>query len=372
MYLKKLHLVNFKNYPSAEIEFSEGVNCFVGENGTGKTNLMDAIHYLSLCKSCFNPVDSQNILHKTPFFVIQGEFNNNEKIENIYCGLKANYRKQFKRNDKQYEKLADHIGLIPIVMITPSDMDLVAEGSEVRRKFLDTIIAQYDKIYLENLIEYNHALIQRNSLLKQFAERDNFEAAALEPWDEKIVSLSERIFQTRKDFLNEFCSIFQKFYKDITGNKEHVFLEYQSQLNLGNIKSMITECHRRDRILQRTTVGVHKDDLIFKISSYPLKRVGSQGQQKSYVVALKLAQFDCIKERKGTKPILILDDIYDRLDDFRVGRLMNMIAQNSFGQVFITDTHPQRLRDVFEKINVVNRVFEVKNGTIEKQEQVYS
>jgi len=364
VYLEKLSIVNFKNYESAELELNNGVNCFVGDNASGKTNLLDAVHYLSLCKSYFNPIDSQNILHEAPFFVIQGKFMNSDHVENIHCGIKRNQRKQFKRNNKLYEKLADHIGLIPIVMISPSDLDLIIDGSEIRRKFLDGIISQFNREYLANMVDYNRVISQRNALLKQFAQTNSFDKESLEVWDEKLCMLAKKIYHVRKEFIGDFIPIFQKHYENLVDGKEAVNLVYQSQLNEGAIEDLLKEGLHKDKILQRSTVGVHKDDLIFKIEEYPLKKFGSQGQQKSYVIAMKLAQFEFIKDKTSRVPLLLLDDIYDRLDNARVGKLMEMIASNSFGQLFITDTNSNRLSELFETLKVPVKVYEIQNGEV--------
>jgi len=367
MYLRSLSLVNFKNYPQAELSFSEHVNCFTGNNGEGKTNLLDAIHYLSFCKSFFNPIDSQNILHEAPFFVIQGVFVSDEaKEEEIYCGLKRNQKKQFKRNKKEYSRLADHIGLFPLVMISPADSELITEGSETRRRFLDTVIAQFDKEYLDHLIQYNKALSQRNALLKQFADSRKFDKDSLEIWDVQLVELGTAIHNKRAAFVKSFVPIFQKYYELISGGKEKVKLNYHSHLNEGAFATTLSNALSRDRALQYTTVGIHKDDLEFSISEFPVKKFGSQGQQKSYLIALKLAQFDFIKKVKKLTPILLLDDIYDKLDDQRVKELMKLVSSDSFGQIFITDTHGDRLQKLFKKSDADFRSFRIVNGLVEK------
>lgn len=369
MYLQKLSLVNFKNYGSAELDLGPQVNCFTGNNGEGKTNLLDAIHYLSFCKSFFNPVDSQNILHEAPFFVIQGTFMMGDQPEEIYCGLKRNQKKQFKRNKKEYTKLSDHIGLFPLVMISPADSDLIAEGSENRRKFIDSVISQYDKEYLDRLIDYNRVLSQRNALLKRFAETRTYEEASLEVWDMQLVELGRRIHAKRKDFITEFTPIFQHYYEQVSGGKEKVTLEYISHLDEGDFNDVLKKHLRKDMAFQYTTVGIHKDDLEFRISGYPVKKFGSQGQQKSYLIALKLAQFDFIKKVKKLTPILLLDDIYDKLDEQRVKHLMDIVGSGSFGQIFITDTHNDRIPRLFD--NDINkfRLFRVQDGAVEEVHQ---
>lgn len=365
MFLQKLSLINFKNYSEEGLTFCEKINCFVGDNGVGKTNLLDAIHYLSFCKSYFNPIDSQNILHETDFFVIQGAFIKEDNVDNVYCAQKRNERKQFKMNKKEYSRFADHIGLYPLVMISPADNSLITEGSEDRRKYLDSVISQFNKIYLDDLISYNKALLQRNTLLKHFAENRRFDKASLEVWDNQLIALAERIYSIRSEFLENFLPMFNEHFKFISGDREHVNIEYQSHLSKGNYAGQIEESMDKDRMLQYTTVGVHKDDLIFSINGFPLKKLGSQGQQKSFILALKLAQFDYTRNIKGFKPILLFDDIFDRLDNFRVQQLMKLVSNNSFGQVFITDSHPERTESIFNDIKTELKVFRINKGSVE-------
>ena len=365
MHLNKISLINFKNYSEAGIEFDCGVNAFVGENGEGKTNLLDAIHYLSLCKSYFNPIDTQNIRQNEDFFVIQGEFVINNLEENIFCGLKRGQKKIFKRNQKEYDRLAEHIGLIPVVMISPTDMNLITGGSEERRRFPDSIIAQYDRSYLENLISYSHSLIQRNSYLKQSSQSKIFDA--LEVWNDQLLLSGIKIHEARKKFVTDIVPIFRHYYNFISDEKETVGISYDSHLNEGDFKITLSESIARDRILQYTSVGPHKDDLNFTLNNFPAKRFASQGQQKSFLIALKLAQFDYVCKKKEIKPILLLDDIFDKLDDKRVGKLMELVSKDNFGQIFITDTHQERLLSIFQKINVSIQIFPVKDGGVVNQ-----
>ncbi|MEO8087782.1 MAG: DNA replication/repair protein RecF [Bacteroidota bacterium] len=371
MHLKKLSLINFKNYPEAEMSFSGDANAFVGNNGSGKTNLLDAIHYLSLCKSYFNPADNQNIRHAADFLLVQGTYELSGREELIHCGLKRNARKVFKRNNKEYERLADHIGLLPVVMISPVDSMLITEGSEERRKFIDSIISQYDKRYLDDLISYNKIVAHRNALLKQFAQSRSFDAASLEVWDEQLVPLADKLFVKRHEFISRFGPIFQQHYNYITDAKEDVSVLYESHLEEGNFTATLSAALEKDRMMQYTTKGIHKDDLVFSLGDYPVKRFASQGQQKSFLIALKLAQFQFIKEITGVKPILLLDDIFDKLDDSRVTRLMELVSKESFGQLFISDTHPERVQKIFHDIGIPIRVFEVENGAV-KNDSVLS
>ncbi len=364
MWLKNITLLNFKNYSSAELSFSKTVNAFVGYNGAGKTNLLDAIHYLCLCKSYFNPIDSQQIKTDEDLFLIQGDFDRKDKNEKITCGLKRNQKKQFKRNKKEYDKLAHHIGLFPLVMISPYDINLIMDGSEERRRFIDNVISQTDSNYLDELILYNKHLLNRNSLLKQIAATRKLDVTLLEILDEQLILSGNKIFEKRKQFLLDFIPLFNQHYKYITDDAEEVSLIYQSQLNEQQFQRLLTQSIEKDRILERTTTGIHKDELLFAIRDMPLKKFGSQGQQKSFLIALKLAQYSYLQKSKGFKPLLLLDDIFDKLDYLRVHKLMDMVSQHDFGQLFITDTGKDRVLSVFKEINVQVTLFEVSNGTI--------
>lgn len=362
MYLKKLNILNFKNYSEAELQFSSHINCLVGNNGEGKTNILDAIHYLSFCKSFFNPIDSQNILHEAPFFLVQGTYDLKGKEEEIYCGLKRNQKKQFKRNKKEYQRLADHIGLLPLVMISPADSELITGGSESRRRFMDSVIVQYDKEYLDCLINYNKALAHRNALLKHFNDSGRFDKESIELWDMQLIDFGNKGYEKRREFINHFIPIFQKYYELISGGREQVGIEYVSHLNDASFQDILEKSLPKDRVMEYTMVGIHKDDLGFTLNDYPLKKYASQGQQKSFLIALKLAQFDFIKNIKQLTPILLLDDIYDKLDDLRVKQLMELVCSNNFGQLFITDTHLTRLSELFKATNSDFKVFNIING----------
>ena len=359
MNLQDLSLINYKNYEEAELAFSPKINCFIGSNGVGKTNLLDAIYYLSMCKSYLNPIDSQNIKYNEDFFVIQGNYQYKDKIENIYCGIKRNKKKQFKRNKKEYPKLADHIGLLPVVMISPMDSNLILDGSDERRKFIDGVISQYNKQYLDNLIKYNRALMQRNKLLKDFFQTRTFDNDTIEIWDEQLIMYGTQIHKERVNFVEKLIPIFQDYYNRISGNKEQVELIYNSQLSDGDYKNLMQEALSKDRIVQHTTVGIHKDDLILSLGNHPIKKAGSQGQQKTYLVSLKLAQFDFIKQLSSIKPILLLDDIFDKFDRERVKQIVELVAENHFGQVFITDTHQDRLESILKDVNIQFKLFSI-------------
>jgi DNA replication and repair protein RecF len=364
MWLKNITLLNFKNYAAAELNFAKTVNVFVGNNGAGKTNLLDAIHYLCLCKSYFNPIDSQQIRADEDIFLVQGDFDRKEKSEKISCGLKRNQKKQFKRNKKEYDKLANHIGLFPLVMISPYDVNLIMDGSEERRKFIDNVISQTDSKYLDELIVYNKQLLNRNALLKQVAATRKLDVALLQILDEQLVLSGNKIFGKRQQFLLEFIPLFNKHYSYITDNAEIVSLNYQSQLLAQSFEELLSQAIEKDRILERTTTGIHKDELQFTIGDMPLKKFGSQGQQKSFLIALKLAQYSYLQKAKEFKPLLLLDDIFDKLDDLRVRKLMEMVSHQDFGQIFITDTGRERVLSVFKDIDIAVTLFEVAEGEV--------
>ncbi len=370
MYLQNLNITNFKNYAEASASFSPKINCFTGDNGTGKTNLLDAIHYLSFCKSYFNSVDTQNIKHEESFFAIHGQYiRNGDASDKVSCIQKMGERKLFKLNDKTYDRLADHIGAFPLVMISPYDRDLINEGSEIRRKLIDSVISQFDKVYLDDLINYNKALQQRNSLLKQFHDRNFFDTAMLEIWDEQLTRLGSEIYEKRRVFIERFIPIFQQYFDFISEGKEKVSIEYESHLHGTDPRKLLASTLDKDRILKYTTAGIHKDDLKFSIFDYPVKKFGSQGQQKSFVIAVKLAQFEYTKEEKGYKPILLFDDIFDKLDDHRVQQLIKLVSENNFGQVFITDTQRNRIENIFKIIDIDHLVFNVTDGILSDPEK---
>tara|TARA_B100000809_G_scaffold266932_1_gene333234 strand:- start:21900 stop:22979 length:1080 start_codon:yes stop_codon:yes gene_type:complete len=359
MYLQKLSLVNFKNLTQQVFDFQEKINCFVGDNGVGKTNVLDAIYYLSFAKSYFNSVAVQNIRHGEDFFMLEGSYLLEDREESILCSLKKGQKKIVKRNGKAYEKFSEHIGKFPLVIISPADRDLIVEGSETRRKFIDSVISQQNQSYLKTLIAYNKILVQRNALLKFFAANRTFDAVNLEVYNEQLIQYGEIIHRERKEFLKIFIPIFNERYKTISQGKEEVNLVYKSQLEEQRFSDVLEVAVAKDRILQYTSSGVHKDDLIFEINGYPIKKFGSQGQQKSYLIALKLAQFDFIKQQSSVVPILLLDDIFDKLDENRVTQLISLVNNDQFGQLFITDTHAERTESVVKRINKSYKMFEL-------------
>ena len=357
MFLKNISVINYKNFSEANFDFDAKINCFVGKNGIGKTNILDAIYHLANGKSYFNPLAVQNIKHGEEFFVVDGEFKKNNRTEQILCSLKKGQKKILKRNSKLYEKLSDHIGFIPLVIISPADRDLIVEGSETRRKFMDSVISQLDNSYLQELIQYQKIISQRNALLKYFALNHVFENDTLSIYNEQLNNLGQLIFNKRQHFLVDFIPIFNKYHQEITNSSETVQLIYQSDLFEKDTITLLQENLSKDRVLQYTSVGVHKDDLSFEIDNYPIKKFGSQGQQKSFLIALKLAQFDFVKKQSGEKPILLFDDIFDKLDEFRVSKIIEMVNNEEFGQLFISDTHPERTEDIVKTTHQSYKIF---------------
>ena len=348
MFLQHLTLLNYKNISTQSFDFDSKINCFVGKNGIGKTNILDAIYHLAYGKSYFNPLASQNIKHDEDFFLIDAIFNKNEQEEKISCSLKRGQKKIIKRNNKIYEKLSEHIGFVPLVIISPSDTDLIVEGSETRRKFIDSVISTLDNKYLNELIQYQKLIAQRNALLKYFALNQIFDKDNLAIYDDQLEPLGKIIFEKRKHFLDQFIPIFQKYYTIISSEAEAVQLIYQSQLFMSDLTTLFKQNLNKDRALQYTSTGIHKDDLSFEIDNFPIKKFGSQGQQKSFLIALKLAQFEFIKEQSGELPILLFDDIFDKLDESRVSKIVTMVNDAVFGQIFISDTHAERTENIIK------------------------
>lgn len=363
MYIRELSVLNYKNFGEATLSFSRKVNCFIGNNGVGKTNLLDAIYYLSFCKSYFNNPDNQNVRHSEDFFALQGKYELNESSEEIHCGFKSGQKKKIRRNKKEYDRFSDHIGLLPLVMISPADSVLIQGGSEERRRFMDSVISQYDRTYLDWLVKYNRVLQQRNTLLKNCAGQSNVDPDIFVIWDEQLLQLGQKIHAKRGQFLEELLPVFQKYYSLISGGNEPVSLEYGSQLNDMAFDLLLKESFTRDRMVQFTTTGIHKDDLELKLGGYPIKRLGSQGQNKTYLIALKFAQFDFIRSLNKIKPILLLDDIFDKLDSGRVEEIVKLVSDDHFGQIFITDTNREHLDGILKESGGEDfRIFMVENG----------
>lgn len=359
VFLKQLSLLNYKNLAQIEFDFDAKINCFVGKNGVGKTNILDAIYHLAYGKSYFNPLAIQNIKHGEEFFVIDALLEKNGKEEKIVCSLKKGQKKTIKRNGKVYEKLSEHLGLIPLVIISPSDADLIVEGSETRRKFIDSVIGTLDNQYLQLLIQYQKTLAQRNALLKYFALNQTFDSDNLAIYNELLSENGQLIFEKRNQFLNDFIPIFQKHHTNISGGNESVALRYESQLFEKDLSSLLEESLQKDRIIQYTSSGIHKDDLVFEIDGFPIKKFGSQGQQKSFLIALKLAQFEFMKKQSGELPILLFDDIFDKLDETRVQKIVTMVNDAVFGQIFISDTHAERTEMIIKETHQSYKIFPI-------------
>ncbi|OOV18470.1 DNA replication/repair protein RecF [Flavobacterium sp. LM4] len=357
MHLNKISLFNYKNFSEVSFDFDHKINCFVGKNGIGKTNVLDAIYHLAYGKSYFNPLAVQNIKHGEEFFVIDAEIEKNDRTEQIVCSLKKGQKKVLKRNGKAYDKFSEHIGFIPLVIISPADRDLIVEGSETRRKFMDSVISQLDSNYLHQLIQYQKIIVQRNALLKYFALNHVFDNDTLSIYNEQLNSFGQSIFEKRKDFLEQFIPIFNTHHQAITGSEESVQLVYESYLFDKDLLILLQENINKDRALHYTSVGIHKDDLSFEIDSHPIKKFGSQGQQKSFLIALKLAQFEFLKKQSGVKPLLLFDDIFDKLDESRVAKIIEMVNSETFGQLFISDTHPERTEKIVKSTHQSYKIF---------------
>ena len=368
IFLERITLYNFKNYEEAEMKFSSPLVCLLGNNGSGKTNILDAIYYLSFTRSFFNPADSQNIAEGHDQCSISGEFLRGEMPEVIHCAIRRNQKKILKRNFKEYEKLADHIGHLPCVIVTPYDIELIWEGSEERRRFIDTTISQYSREYLDHLMHYNHALNQRNNLLKSFGSGTPFQADVLEAWDYQLCDRGQKIHEMRTQFMTEFIPLVQSIYEKISSGKEVPLVEYESELLTERMEVLLTKSRDKDRILERTTVGPHKDDLEFKLNDRSLKKFASQGQQKSFLFALKLAQFEIIRRHIGLNPILMLDDLFDKVDESRVRQILHWLLENHIGQAFITDTHPTRIPELLKSMHFRHQVYAVEDGKIHQPE----
>lgn len=349
MNLSELSIINFKNISQKQFVFNAKINCFVGRNGVGKTNILDSIYLLAFGKSYFNPITKQNIRHGEDYFVVDGNFQKGETNKHILVSVKKGHKKIIKKNAKEYERIADHIGEIPLVIISPADRDLIIEGSETRRKFVDSVISQSDQSYLYALINYQKILAQRNALLKYFVANHTFDKATLEVYNLQLQTYGEELYAKRCAFVEVFQPILQQRYQDISNAKEQVSFVYKSQLQDEEFSAGLASSLEKDRRLQYTGFGIHKDDFHFDMEAFPIKKYGSQGQQKSYLIALKFAQYDFIKAKKGTKPILLLDDIFDKLDEERVQKIIEMVMKNDLGQLFISDTHPQRTEKVVQE-----------------------
>ncbi len=359
MVIQKLQLIHFKNHPERNFEFSPQINCFVGNNGAGKTNVLDALHYLSVGKSFLGNTDQNNIENGEDFFNIEGIISDGEKESIVKVQMPRDAKKIIKKNDKTYDRMADHIGFLPSVIISPYDSNLISDSGESRRRFLDAMISQTDSDYLFNLIQYQKTVQQRNALLKSFAKNRYFDAESLEIYDEPLVKFGSRIFEKRRAFTDSILGLIQNYYEIISKGNEKITVEYGSDLIHQNFEDLLNTNLEKDRALTYTSRGIHKDDLLFNMNGQPLKKTGSQGQQKSFLIALKLSQMNRIKELTGKTPILLLDDIFDKLDDTRVAQLIELVNREHFGQIFITDTSKERTEAVVRKINEESKIFEI-------------
>lgn len=365
MILREISILNYKNIAQADLSLSPKMNCLIGQNGEGKTNFLDAIHFLSLCKSSTTSLDSACIRHGEEFCVLQGHFEREDGVrEEIYLGMKRGEKKQLKRNKKPYKRLAEHIGLIPLVMVSPMDSLLIAGGSEERRRFLDVVISQTDRRYLDALVNYNKALAQRNALLKQEEPAPDLDVLSL--WEEEMARHGNIIFEARQCYVEEFLPIFQRIYAHISQEKETVGLQYVSHAQRGPLLDIIRRDRHKDLAVGYSLHGVHKDELEMTLGGYPIKREGSQGQNKTYLIALKLAQFDFLRRTGSqTAPLLLLDDIFDKLDASRVEQIVRLVSGDSFGQIFITDTNRDHLDQILARTDSDYRLFHVSEGRIE-------
>ena len=364
MHLSNFKLSNFKTYADLDVDFCSNVNCLVGNNGVGKTNLLDAIYYLSFTKSYFNAVDSQNVRHGETFFAIHGTYHFDADTVPVSCILQQGQPKQLRWNKKACKTLSEHIGRIPLVIISPNDQILIHGGSDQRRKFVDGVISQTDKGYLDHLLQYQKAVEQRNHLLKQFYEDRAWDEASIAIWDEQLVRHGQVMYDARRLFLQEFLPLFNEYYSWISGEAEQAAMNYESQADTP-LAQQLAGARQADKYALYTTVGPHRDDFALSIGEFSVKRQGSQGQQKTFLLALKLAQFEYIYRRCGLKPILLLDDVFDKLDMLRVTQLVHLVGSDRFGQVFLTDTQPGRIENIFSEIpQVEHRIFQVTPGTL--------
>lgn len=362
MELRHLSILNYKNIVQADLDFSSGINCFVGSNGEGKTNILDSIYFLSFTKSSTNMIDSMNIRHGEDLMMLKGEYDLNGVPEVISCGLKSRQKKQFRRGEKLYRRMSEHIGMLPLILVSPNDQELISGGSENRRRFLDSVISQYTPSYLNTLQRYNKALQQRNSLLKQEGEVSE---DLLDAYEYIMAESGESIYKERAAFIDAFIPVFQEYYERISSCKETVGLEYTSHCQRGPLLDVIQRDRDKDFIMGHSLHGIHKDDIIMTLNGYPIKKEASQGQSKSYLISLKLSQFNFLKETGShTTPLLLLDDIFDKLDAHRVENIVELVSEKEFGQIFITDTNRENIEQILSKMNGSHKIFTVKGGVI--------
>lgn len=368
MVLKNISILNYKNIESADIELSPKINCFIGHNGAGKTNLLDAVYYMSFTKSAFNTRDSQIITHDRDFFVVEGTYEaENGTEEKIYCGMKRASKKQFRRNGKGYRRLSQHLGLIPLIFVSPSDSILIEGYSEERRRLMDVVISQYDHNYTEALIRYNKALAQRNALLRQEEEPD---ASLMDLLEEQMADSGTTVFHAREQFVEELTPVFQEIFSTISRDRETVALRYVSHAQRGSLIDVIRRDRSKDRAVGYSLHGIHRDDIEMTIGGYPMKQEGSQGQTKTFVISLKLAQFSFLRRTvSNTTPLLLLDDIFDKLDADRVEQIVNVVAGEEYGQIFMTDTNRENLDKILRRTGPDYKIFEVDRGRLTERKE---
>ena len=360
MRLKKLSLINFKNLPQAEIELAEGINCFVGDNGAGKTNILDAIYYLSMSKSAFTMTDGQSVNHDGDFFVVEGAYRTDGGgVEQVVCSFSRRAGKVLKRNGKEYERIADHVGAFPVVIVSPQDTELITDAAEERRRYLNGFISQLDRAYLNSMMRYNAVLAERNRFLKSSSDE-----TMLQIYDMQLSEHGTRVYEARRAMVERMHPMVEEYYRTLADDRERVDISYRSELSDMPMADVLLRSRERDIVNQFTTAGVHRDDMIFRIGGYPLRKYGSQGQQKSFLIALKLAQYRLLAESTGEKPILLLDDLFDKLDLNRVKKLLEIVGGDDFGQICITDCNKLRLETTLERADKGYALFTVEGGDI--------
>ncbi len=360
MYLKKISLLNFKNIAQEELAFCPGINCLVGDNGAGKTNVVDAVWYLSMCKSSLQMTDGQSIRHGADFFLTEGHYTTDQgRSESVVCSFSRKGGKVLKRNGKEYDRLSDHVGLIPVVIVSPADASLISDAADERRRYLNAFISQLDRSYLAAVMRYNAVLAERNRLLKNKPDE-----TMLDIYDRQLVDHGRVIHALRREYVERLQPAVEAYYRTLSGDREQVCLTYKSELNERPFEEILRAARQKDCINEFTTSGIHRDDLVLKIGGYPLRKYGSQGQQKSFLIALKLAQYAIVAEAKAERPILLLDDLFDKLDAGRVEQLIRLVSEETFGQILITDCNPTRLRSILDRAGGDYALFTVGDGHV--------
>lgn len=366
MFLRTLSIINFKNIEQETLSFSPDINCLVGDNGAGKTNVVDAVYYLSMCKSAFGMTDGQSLRHGEEFFMLEGAYESDAgRNEQIVCSFARRGGKSVKRAGKEYERLSDHVGLIPVVIVSPVDSALISDAAEERRRFMNMFLSQLDRGYLTAIMRYNSVLNERNRLLKQGPSA--LQDELLDVLDAQLVKHGTVVYERRAELVERIASVVAEYYRMISEDREQVEVSYRSELIQTPFEELLRASRERDRINQFTCCGIHRDDLVLRIGGYQLRKYGSQGQQKSFLVALKLAQYNIVSERRGERPILLLDDLFDKLDASRVEQLIRLVSGERFGQIFITDCNKMRIERVLQSASASYRLFGVKAGHVEEQ-----